>query len=145
MSAVLPAQSGLEHAHRRALALETKSRSGKKAEPDTPAAQLVAFYKFFPEGHSEPDWLEKIFQAAQDQGLKVDQGEYRTTGKKEAGKLVRYQVTLPLQGPYPQIRQFLAAVLSDIPIASLDSVDFTRQKIGDGTVEAKVRISLYLK
>ena len=145
VTALLPAQTGLEQAQRRALLLQAQNHKGaEQTGREAPAEQLAAFYRFFPDGHSEADWLEKIYQVAQEQGLSLDQGDYRPLREK-TGKLTRYQVTLPVTGPYPQIRKFLAAVLSEVPIASLDSVDFSRQKIGDGSVEAKIRFSLYLK
>ena len=36
-------------------------------------------------------------------------------------------------------------VLNDAPVASLDEISFKRETIGNATVEAKVRLTLYLE
>jgi len=110
---------------------------------DTPAEQLVTYYNFFPSQTTTPMWLDKIYKAAYDQGIQLNQGEYRINREK-AGKLVRYQITMPVKGTYLQLRKFLAAVLTGIPIASLDHISFERQKIGDVVVAAEIKLTLYL-
>jgi hypothetical protein len=144
LSAVAPAHRAMEQAHQRALLLQGKTGREGGGLRTAPDEQLAAFYKFFPSGMSEPDWLEQIYQAAKEQDLALDRGDYRPV-RERVGRLTRYQVTLPVRGSYPQIRKFLAAVLSEVPIVSLDGVDFARQKIGEDTVEARVRLSLFLR
>lgn len=112
--------------------------------PGSPAGQLTAFYGFFPAVDSSPYWLRKIYHAAQSQGLALEQGDYRITEQKE-GRLFHYQITLPVKGPYLQIRKFIAAVMADIPVVSLDHVSFEKQKISDPMVETKIRFTLYLR
>ncbi len=113
------------------------------SQQDNMALRLAAFYRYFPAGRSLPDWLEKIQQAAADNDLSLIQGEYRIDRDKY-GKLMHCQVTLPVKGTYPHIRGFVAGVLSGVPVASLDSVKFERQKIGDHSVEAMIILTLHL-
>ena len=54
-------------------------------------------------------------------------------------------MTLPVRGEYRQIRQFLASTGAKVPIASLEQVQFERQKVGDPLVDARIRLVLYLE
>lgn len=111
--------------------------------PATATDELHAFYRYFPPNTSTPDWLEKIFTAAQKEHLVLSEGKYRAKHLR-AGPLIRYQIMLPITGNYHQVHEFLANVLTEVPNAALDGVTFERRKIGDTRVEAKVKISLYL-
>jgi Pilus assembly protein, PilO len=112
-------------------------------EKESPAEQLSVYYSFFPAQTTTPEWLEKIFTAAKSEKIRLKEGEYRVNREK-AGKLIRYQITLPVSGSYLQLRKFLATVLSEIPIASLDHISFKRQKIGDSVISAEIKLTLYL-
>jgi len=113
------------------------------AGPITPADRLAAFYGFFPQPAALPDLLQKVFVAAKGQGLQLEHGEYRVLADN-AGGLTQFQVTLPLHGSYPQIRKFLDEAMAQIPALSLDSIQFDRQKVGDATVDANVKLALFL-
>ena len=146
LAALRPAQARLHQLQADMLSLHEQIQNSARslqANRETPSEQLVAYYKFFPAASSSPVWLEKIYSAARSQHLTLDQGEYRPAQEK-AGRLMRYQITLPVRGSYLQLRNFLAAVLTDIPIASLDHISFERRKIGDQTVNAKIKLTLYL-
>ena len=110
----------------------------------SPAEQLSAYYKFFPSEKSSPQWLEKIYQAAQDESVQLDEGDYRPSNKK-GEEVVHYQINLPVRGSYLQLRKFLAKVLSEIPNISLDQISYERSKIGDSAVDANIRLTLYLR
>lgn len=146
-SVVDPARDDLAAMRRNLLALQQEIRRADyaPARPVQPAAstQLAQFYQFFPSERSLPDWMDKIFAAAGENELTLVQGEYQVS-RESSGKLLRYQVTLPLKGTYPNIRGFIDGVLSEVPIASLDNVKFERQKIGENKVEATVSLTLYV-
>jgi len=114
-----------------------------KITPATTADQLLTYYKFFPSQTTAPDWLKKIYAAAQMQHLDLPEGKYRIMNER-AGSLLRYEITLPVTGSYQQLHKFIGAVLSEIPVAALDSVTFERNKIGTELIDAKFKISLYL-
>lgn len=146
-SAVLPAQQRLDEIRLSAASLQERiARASRQlATGERPAAeQLAEFYRAFPDERSSPDWIGRIAATAQSCGLSLDQGEYKPTRDK-VGKLTRLQMTLPVRGEYRQIRQFLARTGVNVPIASLDQVQFERQKVGDSLVDAKIRLVLYLE
>jgi Tfp pilus assembly protein PilO len=127
-----------------AKALEQRAVSEHDAgAPTTPVDKLAAFYGFFPRHTDLPDMLEKVFAAAKSQGLQLEHGEYRVT-KDNAGGLTQFQLTLPVRGTYPQIRKFVDGAMADVSALSLDSIEFDRQKVGDATVEAKIKLAVYL-
>jgi hypothetical protein len=120
-----------------------ESRTRAVEAPKSSGEKLTAFYQFFPPTGHIADLLGKIYAAADKQSLQLDHGEYKAVGDT-VGRLTNYQITLPVKGTYPQIRKFVAAALAEVPNLSLDSIQFERQKVGEPTVEAKVKLVLYL-
>ena len=113
-------------------------------KPTTPAEQLLAFYQEFPKGAAVPDWLEKIYAIANEQKLALDVGEYTLT-KTQSGRLDQFRIALPVKGTYPQIRKFIHAALSTAPALALDGLYLKRDKVGEGTVDARIVFLLYLE
>ena len=143
-SALRPEETRLEQLREESLHQRQRSEPAAAEAPKAPAEKLAAFYAYFPRPDHLPDLLEKIFGAAQRQSLVLDQGEYRPV-KEPVGELMRYQVVLPVQGTYPQIRKFVDGALADVPSLSLEGIQFERQKVGDAAVAAKVRFVVYLE
>lgn len=142
---LLPAQDRLTNMRTQVSSLHAqlaKNQAMKKAT-SAPEDNLPHFYQFFPAHVATPDMLGKLYAAAADAGIALEQGEYRPeTGKGD--KLDRYQITLPVTGSYPQIRKFIARLLADLPAISLDGVSLQRQKISDMQVESQIKLTLYL-
>jgi len=112
---------------------------GKASRED----QLQSFYGFFPPLSTLPDWLERIYAAADKNGVTLETGEYKLV-QERGWKLSRYQLTLPVRGSYGQIRGFIAQVLTEVPAAALDEVGFRRETIGSERLDARLRLTLYL-
>lgn len=145
-SAIRPAQAQLAAAQQNVASLKRQMEISSKTPGDkalTPAEQLAQFYRIFPHEGNSPEWLEKLVSVAESRGIQLNKGEYKATNDK-AGKLVRYQITLPLKGGYPQIRRFLAALPAELPVVALENVQFERQKVADPSVEARIRLVLFL-
>ena len=144
--AVLPARMDeLEKITSEVDALNTRFRlsgpdSGKRV--DSHEEKLGTFYKFFPSAGSLPDWLEKIYAAAEKNGVRIDAGEYKLL-QERGWKLDKYQITLPVKGSYPQVRGFISQVLADIPAIALDEVDFRRDGIGSAVLDVRLRLTLF--
>ena len=145
LSAIRPLKSQLEDMRQQVQALGKYVQSTKPVDEVSanPAEKLSGFYKFFPKTSSTPDWLAKIYGAAGQQNLVLQQGEYRLVHDSN-GRLVRYQIFFPVKGDYVQIRKFLTRIMSEIPYLSLDSISFQRQKIGDAFVESQIKLTLFL-
>lgn len=145
-STVQPAQRRLDTVRLSASSLHERITQAGQASNDSARPldeQLAAFYRFFPSEHDVTDWVGKIAAIAQRGGLNLQQAEYKSERDK-TGKLIRFQMSLPLKGEYQTIRRFLSDLHAEIPIVSLEQVKFERQKVGDPLVDAKVRLVIFL-
>jgi hypothetical protein len=113
-----------------------------RARPD-PRAELAQFYAALARPASAPEMLRKLHRVARDQGLTLDQADYRPLPDPE-GKLTRYQILLPAKGTYPEVRRFLVQAGNEVPGLAVDGVSFQRQQIGDAAVEAQIKLTLFL-
>jgi hypothetical protein len=106
------------------------------------SSKLSAFYRFFEREESTTDWLAKLYAIADKSGVSLQRAEYRLT--RGPGRLDRYEIALPLSGDYGQIRAFLENALIEIPVLSLDQVNFRRKRADDLTVDTDVRFTLHV-
>ena len=105
---------------------------------------LAAFYGALGARGSAEQQVKTLFGLAARSGLVLRQGEYKP-GYDRNAKVYTYQVNLPVKGSYAAIWQFAMAALRAIPFASLDEITFHRDAIGDATVDARLKLTLYLR
>jgi len=121
-----------------------KSRAPyQKTSGDNSAEELRRFQNLFPPIEGLTGEMERLYSLARNANLELQQGEYRLDTRGSG--LTAYRVTLPVSGAYPQIREFIGAVLKEMPIASVDSLRFERKKITDTRLEAQIRLILYFR
>ena len=117
------------------------------SQAQAPAQQpdpLDAFYTALGPRRYAEQQVRTLFTLAGKNGLSLSQGEYKT-GYDRNARVTTYQVNLPVKGSYGAIWQFAMGALREIPFASLDDISFRRDAIGDPAVEARLRLTLYLK
>ena len=107
------------------------------------AEELRRFYNLFPSTTDLPNEVERLYRLGRGAGLELAQGEYRLE-RRPTGPWA-YRVSLPVRGTYLQLRQFLGALLKDMPVASLDAVRFERKKAADVQLEAQLRVTVYVR
>jgi hypothetical protein len=112
--------------------------------PAPPPDNLATFYGALGERRGAEQQVRTLFDLATKSGLVLRQGEYKP-GHDRNAHVYTYQVNLPVKGSYASIWQFAMAALRTIPFASLDDISFRREAIGDTTVEARLRLTLYLR
>jgi hypothetical protein len=115
-----------------------------EAPPAPPPDNLAAFYGALGDRHGAEQQVKTLFDLAARSGLVLRQGEYKP-GYDRNAHVYTYQVNLPVKGSYASIWQFAMAALRALPFASLDDISFRREAIGDATVEARLRLTLYLR
>jgi hypothetical protein len=115
-------------------------------EAPTPAADphLALFYDALGEQRYAEQQVATLFALAAKSGLSLNRGEYKF-GYDQAGRMHTYQVTLPVKGAYRAIWEFCLQALAAIPFAALDEISFKRESIGDAILEARLRLTFYLK
>jgi type II secretion system (T2SS) protein M len=106
-------------------------------------ADLRRFYSLFPPSQELPNEVERLHRLARGAGLELAQGEYRL--ERRAIGVWAYRITLPVRGSYLQLREFLGALLKDMPIASLDALRFERKKAAEAQLQAQLRITLHVR
>lgn len=141
VAAIRPERARLEAALRQASAL--RLAHPPPVAPAAPAAELARFYARFPSQAVFPDRLEQLLKTAAGHALNVNDGEYTVT-HETTGKLVRYQIALPLRGTYPQVRSFLAALADEAPGVTLENARFERHDVGDPALDVRLRLVLFL-
>jgi hypothetical protein len=107
------------------------------------AEELRRFYNLFPSAAALTGELERLHRLARNARLELAQGEYRL--ERRATGLWAYRVTLPVRGSYAEVRDFLSAVLKDMPTASIDALRFDRKKADERQLEAQLRFTLYVR
>lgn len=91
-----------------------------------------------------PAILDQLFEQAARAHLSIDTARYEI-GATRGGAAVRHQVAFPVTGPYPQIRAFIDATLAAMPEVALTDLSFARKTIGEGDVEAQIRMTIYTR
>jgi hypothetical protein len=119
-------------------------RAHLEALNQTPSGQLDQFYAYFPNESSATDITENLIDVATNSGLFVSQAQYKLV-TTNPGKLLSYQLSLPIKGSYSNILKFIFDALSQIHNLSLDAIQLQRQKVGDSDIDATLVFTLYLR
>jgi hypothetical protein len=114
------------------------------APPATPEQNLALFYSTLGEQRYAEQQVKILFGLAAKAGLTLNQGEYKRAVEQASG-VETYQVVLPVKGSYQAVWAFTLGALREIPFAALDEISFRRDSIADNTLEARVRLTFYLK
>jgi hypothetical protein len=141
--AIRPERERLGQAERHAAALQRARTAGLVAGEDPAASELGRFYARFSSQDAFPDALDQLLRTAASHSLSLNEGEYTVT-RETAGKLVRFQIVLPLRGNYPQVRSFLAALAHEVPGMALENAQFERRDLSDPALDVKLRLVLFL-
>ncbi|MEA1648667.1 hypothetical protein UAJ10_06525 [Nitrospirillum sp. BR 11164] len=115
------------------------------AAPPLPTAQrnLQAFYDALGDVRYVDQDVAVILDEADREGLTIAQADYKL-GYDKAGLYHVYTMQMPVTGSYTAIRAFCRQVLLSLPYAALEEFSVKRAAIGDATVEARLRLALYL-
>jgi Tfp pilus assembly protein PilO len=108
------------------------------------ASESAATVRDLPGRADMPALLGVLFEQANAAHLSIDTGKYDMTTTK-AGGVVRYKVSFPVVGPYPQVREFIDATLKAMPAVAISDLSLERKSIGDAVVEAQIRLTVFTK
>jgi hypothetical protein len=112
--------------------------------PESPQMAIQNYYLALPQDKAVPDVLEKIFDAAYENDVALDQGQFKQQ-QQDGVKSTQYQIVLPATGSYTGIRTFVNQVLLDISTIALDGISFSREDTKNPEVDATISFTLYLK
>lgn len=89
------------------------------------------------------DNLQALHDAGRAAGLELKRLEYRMAEEKR-WRLKQYQIIAPINSSYPRVRDFVGIALAKVPSLALDHISFQKQKVGDATVAAELRFTLFI-
>jgi len=126
----------------RSLAARADAVSNAPVAGGSANQKLAAVYDYLAKPEATTDWLAKLYAIGRATGVELQSASYKTQGA--AGRLERYEMTIPLTGSYTQMREFLQRALSEIPVLSLDQITLKRQHRREGDVQAELRLTLHM-
>ncbi len=144
-SNVMPLQAKVTVLRDRVQRLETQAGGQAQiVDPERPDARLAAFYDQLPAAEQAPEVVRRLHSHADDVGLVLERGEYRPL-PDPSGRLMRYQLVLPVKGSYPQVKRFLAQAMRDTPGLALDSISLQRDQGGSPALEVQLRFTVFMR
>jgi Tfp pilus assembly protein PilO len=121
---------------------EAASRSGRKADNAQTGAKVAAVYEYLRKEEDTTDWLAKLHAIATATGIQMRSATYRT--QPTEGRIVRYEIVLPVAGSYGQIRDFLKRAALEIPVLSIDQVTLKKEEKKGAALQAEMRLTLHM-
>jgi len=108
------------------------------------AGRLAALLAAMPTRDQLPEILGKVVAQAQAAGLELESGHYEYT--VPAGTtLARYELHLPVRGPYGAVRTFADGVLVAVPAAALVGMHLERDTVGSAQVQADLQFAVFVR
>jgi len=127
---------------RNSLLVETSARHGRKADAGVPGEKVAAVYAYLQKEEGTTDWLAKLHGIGTATGLQLRSASYKTLPAE--GRIVRYEIVLPVSGSYGQIRDFLRRTRAEIPVMSVDQLTLKRDERKGGSIQAEMRLTLHM-
>jgi Tfp pilus assembly protein PilO len=121
---------------------EAASRSGRKADNAQSGAKVAAVYEYLRKEEDTTDWLAKLHGIGTATGIQMHTATYRM--QPTEGRIVRYEIVLPVAGSYGQIRDFLKRATLEIPVLSIDQVTLKKEERKGAALQAEMRLTLHM-
>lgn len=119
-------------------------RGSRTPERLAPGAEALRFRAGFPASALRQQRVAALLALADRAGLVLARSEFRHEADREAG-LARYRVALPLEGSYPQVRDFIESALRADPAMSLDRVRLRRPDTAQARLQAELNFTLHMQ
>jgi Tfp pilus assembly protein PilO len=121
---------------------EAAARQGRKADAGQSGEKVAAVYEYLRKEEDTTDWLAKLHGIGTATGIQMRTATYRT--QPTEGRIVRYEIVLPVAGSYGQIRDFLKRAALEIPVLSIDQVTLKKEERKGAALQAEMRLTLHM-
>jgi Tfp pilus assembly protein PilO len=121
---------------------EAATRQGRKADAGQSGEKVAAVYEYLRKEEDTTDWLAKLHGIGTATGIQMRTASYRT--QPTEGRIVRYEIVLPVTGSYGQIRDFLKRAALEIPVLSIDQVTLKKEERKGAALQAEMRLTLHM-
>jgi hypothetical protein len=139
-STVLPQRHRLRELQEQ---LQTSVRTPTQ-RPSRTSGSVEEFVAALPGRAQVPAIVATVVEKAEKAGLALDSGRYELQ-PGQSGRIERYRLTFPVQGAYPQVRDFIDGALVAVPAMAMDSLRLEREGIAQGGVAAEVSFIIYVR
>lgn len=136
LAAVAPARD--------AVATQTGRLAALRHAAAEPAPQPVDPLAGLPPAGAAAQLIGELERLARAHDLELPRGQY-SVAPLAGTSLQRWQLVLPLEGPYPALHAFLAAALERLPNLALDELKLERERIESVDLHAELRLSLFVE
>jgi Tfp pilus assembly protein PilO len=119
-----------------------KESASRKTNTAPSGEKVAAVYAYLQKEEDTTDWLAKLHGIGTATGVQMRAASYST--KPAEGRIVRYEIVLPLAGSYAQIRDFLKRAQAGIPVMSIDQVTLKKDEKKGGAIHAEMRLTLHM-
>jgi hypothetical protein len=125
--------------------VERLRRQPHRALPIDPAAPspdaMALFRATLAKGDDPLRFMRRLWEEAARAGLQVAKVDYRHEADAPGG-FTRMEVTVPVTGPYPAVRDFAFGMLADFPGLALDKLEIKRDQPSQAEVTATLHFIL---
>lgn len=140
--------AGMDNDRRVAALAEEQGRMERNASAPAPGsddrARVAAFFDRFPPIAALPDSLRRLNEHGAAHGISVRRTDYLSS--VVAGTpLTLVSLTIPVEADAAALYVWLGALMREMPEIALESVSFKRDTSDAETVEADIRLQLYLR
>ena len=126
------------------VAREAAGSNSLQASDASPAAAASRFVASLPGRNEVPQIMGSVVTVAAAAGIELERGSYEYVSSDD-GAIARYRMSLPVNGSYPQVRQFIENLLAAVPAIALDSMRIERDNISDQVIAADLRFTVLLE
>jgi hypothetical protein len=137
-AAALAYQQSRRTAHARLPTPQPSAQASPQSLKPTHADALATFEERLLPPEDLPRVVNAVLEMAEKQGLVVQRGTYRPQ-VDTVGRLMRYRMTLPVQGLAPDIQTFLQSALLQEKMLALESVQFKRESTQASQIDARIQ------
>ncbi|HUF20320.1 MAG TPA: type 4a pilus biogenesis protein PilO [Burkholderiales bacterium] len=144
LSNIVPLQAEVTALRDRVQQMETQAAMFTAiGQASRPEIRLAAFYGQLPPAEQARDVVRRLHARARDAGLVLERGDYRPSDPE--GRLMRYEIVLPVKGSYPQVKRFLAQAMADMPGLALDAIGLQREQDSSRELEVQLRFTAFMR
>jgi len=126
------------------VAREAVANNAMRDSDPSPAAAAGRFVDSLPGRNEVPQIMGSVVAVAATAGIELERGSYEYVSSGD-GAIARYRMSLPVNGSYPQVRQFIENLLATVPAIALDNMRIERDNISDQVIAADLRFTVLLE
>lgn len=103
---------------------------------------LESFYSGFRHAHEAPEVMKQMLELSKKNNVQIDSADFKVIQDLD-GRLLRYQIQIPVKSNYRNFRVFLNQLMKDVPYLALKETSFKRDTSKNDQLEIRLIAELY--